>query len=42
MPVDRLSLVKPIADAAFEMADIRSAFEHLSTGAQFGKVSLVA
>jgi NADPH:quinone reductase-like Zn-dependent oxidoreductase len=34
-------LVKPILDATFEMADIRAAFDHLSSGAQFGKVSLV-
>jgi NADPH:quinone reductase-like Zn-dependent oxidoreductase len=35
-------LVKPVVDATFEMADIRSAFEHLASGAQFGKISLVA
>jgi NADPH:quinone reductase-like Zn-dependent oxidoreductase len=35
-------LVKPVVDATFRMADIRSAFEHLASGAQFGKVSLVA
>jgi NADPH:quinone reductase-like Zn-dependent oxidoreductase len=34
-------LVKPVLDATFEMADIRAAFGHLSSGAQFGKVSLV-
>jgi NADPH:quinone reductase-like Zn-dependent oxidoreductase len=34
-------LVKPVLDATFEMADIRAAFDHLSSGAQFGKVSLV-
>jgi NADPH:quinone reductase-like Zn-dependent oxidoreductase len=33
-------LVKPVADTTFKMADIRSAFEHLASGAQFGKVSL--
>ena len=36
------NLVKPVIDTTFEMADIRSAFEHLASGAQFGKVSLVA
>ena len=35
-------LVKPVIDATFEMADIRRAFDHLASGAQFGKVSLVA
>ena len=35
-------LVKPLVDATFAMADIRSAFAHLASGAQFGKVSLVA
>jgi NADPH:quinone reductase-like Zn-dependent oxidoreductase len=35
-------LVKPVVDATFAMADIRSAFEHLASGTQFGKVSLVA
>ena len=35
-------LVKPVIDATFEMADIRAAFDHLASGAQFGKVSLVA
>lgn len=35
-------LVKPVVDVTFEMADIRSAFEHLASGAQFGKISLVA
>ncbi len=35
-------LVKPVVDATFEMADIRSAFGHLASGAQFGKISLVA
>jgi NADPH:quinone reductase-like Zn-dependent oxidoreductase len=35
-------LVKPVLDRTFEMADIRAAFDHLSSGAQFGKVSLVA
>jgi len=35
-------LIKPVVDATFEMADIRSAFEHLASGAQFGKISLVA
>jgi NADPH:quinone reductase-like Zn-dependent oxidoreductase len=35
-------LVKPVLDRTFEMADIRTAFDHLSSGAQFGKVSLVA
>jgi NADPH:quinone reductase-like Zn-dependent oxidoreductase len=34
-------LVKPVADTTFKMADIRSAFEHLASGAQFGKVSLM-
>ena len=35
-------LVKPVIDATFELADIRAAFDHLASGAQFGKVSLVA
>lgn len=35
-------LVKPVLDRTFEMADIRAAFDHLASGAQFGKVSLVA
>jgi NADPH:quinone reductase-like Zn-dependent oxidoreductase len=35
-------LVKPVIDTTFEMADIRAAFDHLASGAQFGKVSLVA
>ena len=35
-------LVKPVIDATFEMSDIRAAFDHLASGAQFGKVSLVA
>jgi NADPH:quinone reductase-like Zn-dependent oxidoreductase len=35
-------LVKPVVDVTFEMANIRSAFEHLASGAQFGKISLVA
>lgn len=35
-------LVKPVIDATFEMADVRAAFDHLASGAQFGKVSLVA
>ncbi|MBR1142777.1 zinc-binding dehydrogenase [Bradyrhizobium sp. AUGA SZCCT0431] len=35
-------LVKPVIDATFEMVDIRAAFDHLASGAQFGKVSLVA
>jgi NADPH:quinone reductase-like Zn-dependent oxidoreductase len=35
-------LVKPVIDATFEMADIRAAFDHLASGMQFGKVSLVA
>ncbi|MET3845320.1 zinc-binding dehydrogenase [Bradyrhizobium sp. OAE829] len=35
-------LVKPVIDATFDMAEIRAAFDHLASGAQFGKVSLVA
>ncbi|MGE9008066.1 zinc-binding dehydrogenase [Leptospira interrogans] len=35
-------LVKPVIDATFAMAEIRAAFDHLASGAQFGKVSLVA
>lgn len=35
-------LVKPVIDATFAMANIRAAFDHLASGAQFGKVSLVA
>jgi NADPH:quinone reductase-like Zn-dependent oxidoreductase len=34
-------LVKPEIDSQFAMADVRSAFDRLSAGAQFGKVSLV-
>jgi NADPH:quinone reductase-like Zn-dependent oxidoreductase len=33
--------VKPVLDATFAMADIRTAFDHLASGAQFGKVSMV-
>jgi NADPH:quinone reductase-like Zn-dependent oxidoreductase len=35
-------LVKPVIDTSFAMADVRSAFARLASGAQFGKVSLVA
>lgn len=35
-------LVKPVVDATFRMSEIRQAFDHLASGAQFGKVSLVA
>ena len=35
-------LVKPVIDATFEMPDIRQALDRLASGAQFGKVSLVA
>jgi len=35
-------LVKPVVDATFEMPDILQAFDRLASGAQFGKVSLVA
>jgi NADPH:quinone reductase-like Zn-dependent oxidoreductase len=35
-------LVKPVIDMSFAMADVRSAFARLASGAQFGKVSLVA
>jgi NADPH:quinone reductase-like Zn-dependent oxidoreductase len=35
-------LVKPVVDETFEMPDIRRAFDRLASGAQFGKVSLVA
>ena len=35
-------LVKPVIDETFEMPEIRRAFDHLASGAQFGKVSLVA
>jgi NADPH:quinone reductase-like Zn-dependent oxidoreductase len=34
-------LAKPVIDETFAMTDIRRAFDHLSSGAQFGKVSLV-
>jgi len=34
-------LVKPEIDSQFAFADVRSAFERLDAGAQFGKVSLV-
>jgi len=36
------SLVKPVVDATFKMADIRPAFDRLASGTQFGKISLVA
>src|SRR5260370_39819611 len=35
-------LVKPVVDATFEMADIRSAFDRLPSGAQFGQIARVA
>jgi NADPH:quinone reductase-like Zn-dependent oxidoreductase len=35
-------LVKPVIDETFRMPDIRQAFDRLASGAQFGKVSLVA
>lgn len=35
-------LVRPIIDSSFAMADVRSALARLASGAQFGKVSLVA
>jgi NADPH:quinone reductase-like Zn-dependent oxidoreductase len=35
-------LVKPVIDATFGMSDIRPAFDRLASGAQFGKISLVA
>jgi len=35
-------LVKPVVDATFKMPDIGQAFDRLASGAQFGKVSLVA
>jgi NADPH:quinone reductase-like Zn-dependent oxidoreductase len=35
-------LVKPVVDETFEMPNIRQAFDRLASGAQFGKVSLVA
>jgi NADPH:quinone reductase-like Zn-dependent oxidoreductase len=34
-------LVKPVIDNRYAMTDVRSALDHLSAGAQFGKVSLV-
>jgi NADPH:quinone reductase-like Zn-dependent oxidoreductase len=34
--------VKPVIDETFEMADIRAGFDHLASGARFGKVSLLA
>ena len=34
-------LVKPVIDARFAMSDIRSAFDRLQSGGQFGKVSMV-
>ena len=34
-------LAKPVIDETFAMTDIRRAFDRLSSGAQFGKVSLV-
>jgi NADPH:quinone reductase-like Zn-dependent oxidoreductase len=35
-------LVKPVIDETFRMPDIRQAFDRLASGAQFGKVSLMA
>src|SRR5215831_1007861 len=35
-------LVKPVIDSSFKMADVPSALARLASGAQFGKVSLVA
>jgi NADPH:quinone reductase-like Zn-dependent oxidoreductase len=35
-------LIKPAVDETFRMPDIRQAFDRLASGAQFGKVSLVA
>jgi NADPH:quinone reductase-like Zn-dependent oxidoreductase len=35
-------LVRPVIDSSYAMADVRSALARLSSGAQFGKVSLVA
>jgi NADPH:quinone reductase-like Zn-dependent oxidoreductase len=35
-------LVKPVVDETFKMPDIRQAFDRLASGAQFGKISLVA
>jgi NADPH:quinone reductase-like Zn-dependent oxidoreductase len=35
-------LVTPVVDETFGMPDIREAFNRLASGAQFGKVSLVA
>jgi len=35
-------LVKPVIDSSFAMADVGSALARLASGAQFGKVSLVA
>ena len=35
-------LVRPVIDETFRMPDIRQAFDRLASGAQFGKVSLVA
>ena len=35
-------LVRPVIDSSFAMADVRSALARLASGAQFGKVSLVA
>jgi NADPH:quinone reductase-like Zn-dependent oxidoreductase len=35
-------LVKPVVDETFRMSEIHPAFDRLASGAQFGKVSLVA
>ncbi|QOG18794.1 MULTISPECIES: zinc-binding dehydrogenase [Bradyrhizobium] len=35
-------LVRPVIDSSFRMADAPAALAHLASGAQFGKVSLVA
>ncbi len=34
-------LVKPIIDLTYRMTEVRAALDHLHSGAQFGKVSLV-
>lgn len=34
-------LIKPVIDRTFQMADIGGAFERLSAGAQFGKISVM-
>ena len=38
---NRAGLVSPVIDRTFAMEDVRSAFDRLESGAQFGKISLL-